>query len=81
MNSNGTDDSTCHAITLGIAGGSGSGKVRLIPLESRYQSGVVDLICWIFVRLQTTLATALYEALGGDAHVTHLLHDNYYKGK
>jgi hypothetical protein len=30
--------------------------------------------------LQSTLAKSVFDALGGEANVTYLVHDSYYKG-
>lgn len=67
-------------ITIGIAGGTGAGKVRTFVDESNedifrsrshFRHNRVS---------QSTLAKSVFDALGGEENVTYLVHDSYYKG-
>lgn len=75
-------------LTLGIAGGTGAGKVRLRKetaesgdrARSRQHSPHFCNILSPYVH-QSTLARSIFEELGGEEYVTYLVHDSYYKGK
>jgi hypothetical protein len=82
---------TKPAVTLGIAGGTGAGKVRFwLRKESNkssrsfipyYRISPLTLPSCSFFHWQSTLAKSLFETLGGEENVTYLVHDSYYKGK
>lgn len=77
-------------ITIGIAGGTGAGKVRHDSWRHEARQGNAAIARCIIhtdlspfainICLQSTLAKSVFDALGGEANVTYLVHDSYYKG-
>jgi uridine kinase len=72
-------------VTIGIAGGTGAGKVRSTYCSCNWCASSllslshISLLSHTMNNSQTTLARRLYQALGGKDHVNYLVHDSYYR--
>lgn len=73
-------DQPMKPIVIGIAGGSGAGKVCAKPFFSIHANDfTVSFLPFNVHQPQTTFARALYDKLGQSDNIAYLTHDYYYK--
>ena len=66
-------------IILGIAGGTGAGKVQSVKSFLFASENNVIFLTLLAIFPQTTLAKAVFKAIGGGENAVYLTHDHYYK--